>query len=147
MRAQAAVAKRKQVAKGAGWDDRCDWLEEPFRLRLLEVNLDVSMVRLASRLGTSGNSLEPLVAIVLLLDAPAPVCVARRLVPMLVHLPAALKPAALAHEPIRLARADEYVGERAPTCGLDVHHSFDTRARLSRQEAENRFVGRCNHRR
>ena len=147
MRAQAGVAKRDHVVKGAGWDDRCDRLEEPFRLRLLEVNLDVSMVRRAPRLRTSGNRLEPVVAIVLLLDAPAPVCVARRLVPMLVHLPAAHQPAALAHEPIRLARADEEVGERAPARGLDVHHAFDARARLSRQEAEDRFVGRCNRRR
>jgi hypothetical protein len=64
-----------------------------------------------------------------------------------VHLPATYKPAALAHEPTRLARADEQVGERAPARGLDVHHALDARTRLARQEAEDRLTGRRNGRR
>ena len=78
------------------------------------------MTRLVTRPGTSDDVLEPLVTIVLL----HPV---RRHVPVLVHLSAALEPAALAYEPAGLARAYEQVGERAPARGLDVHHSLDAR--------------------
>ena len=111
---------------GRSRGDRHGQLEEPFRLRLLEQKLDVGMARLVFRPGTSGNILEPLVDIALVPDAPAPVY------------------AALAYEPIRLARTDEQVGEGAPTRGLDVHHAFDARARLSRQEVDDRFSGHHN---
>ena len=145
MRAQVQN-ENKSLRVRAG-DNKGDQLEEPFRLRLLKRNFDVRMVRLALRLGTSGNILEPLVAIVLLFNAPAPVRALRRLVSVLVHLPAAHEPSTLAHEPACLARADEQVGERASARGLDVHHALDARPRLSRQEAEDRFAGRQTGRR
>lgn len=117
-------------------------LEEPLCLRLLKCNPDVRMTGLAIRPRTRDDVLEPLVAIVLPSDGTALAYAICRVVPVVVHLPAAFEPAALAYEPSSFARADEQVGERAPARWLDVHHMLNALTRLARQEAEYRLTGR-----